>query len=319
MLSKTMLAAVFMAAAVLSAESSCSVNVAQKTEECKAPLMQAAGAGDLCGGWNNFQCCLIDSVASCGKSMQDEVKGTIATTMTTFKSIPQFSALEGCGAATCAGAPAPVPEKVTALMAGVTLPNPRDFDLQAFKDAVKKHTDASVVEVVLKGFEILAKYGVTDALDLSKVKAAIAKANSVEESQINIENNGRRLSSQRLLATKTTEIDVTITVPDADRAAAVMTSAEDVAKLGKELGQDVTMDKAPEATAKVETTLTSDPSLTMDTLTSKMAKAGSDVGGTVTVKEMPSSSPIGNTSSASSSFGALLAPVMILLTAMLAM
>jgi len=48
-----------------------------------------------------------------------------------------------------------------------------------------------------------------------------------------------------------------------------------------------------------------------------MTEAGTDIGGTATVKEMPS--PAANTSSASSSFGALLAPVMILLTAMFAM
>merc|ERR1712196_290407 len=133
----------------------------------------------------------------------------------------------------------------------------------------------------------------------------------------NLENSGRRLSAQRLLATKTAEIDVTITVPDAEKAADVKTSAADVTKLKEELGQDVSLEKEPEATAKVETTLTSDPSLATDTLTSKMTKAGTEIGGTVTVKEPPS--PSDNTSSASSSFGALLAPVMILLTAMLAM
>jgi len=294
-----------------------SLNLPQKMTECQGPLMQAAASGNVCGGWNSFQCCLIDSAASCGKAKQEEVKAFVTQTSSTFKQMgAQFAALDGCGAATCAGAPAPVPEKVTALMADITLSKPGDFDLETFKAAVKERTGATDVQVVLKGFEILATYGLMDTMDLSQLKAAIAKANSVQESQISVENSGRRLSAQRLLATKATDIDVTITVPDKEKAAAVKESAKDVTKLTNELGQDVALSKAPEAIAKVETTLTSDPSLATDTLTSKMTEAGADVGGTITVKEMPQVVP---QSSGSSSFGALLAPVMTLLTVMLAM
>jgi len=288
--------------------------------ECQAPMMQAAQSGNVCGGWNSFQCCLIDSVASCGKDMQDKVKGLVDQTSKTFSSTPGFASLDGCGAASCASS-APVPEKVTAVMAGITLSNPRDFDLKTFEAAVKERTGASNVQAVLKAFEIIAKYGVPDTMDLSLLKAAIAKANSVPESQIDVEKSGRRLSTQRLLAAKTADVDVTITVPgpDAEKAVAVKETAANVGKLGDELGQGVSIliQKAPEAVAKVETTVTSDPSLTADALTSKMTEAGADVGGKVTVTEVL---PLaGDSSSASSSFGALLAPAMILLTVMLAM
>jgi hypothetical protein len=286
--------------------------------ECQAPMMQAAQSGNVCGGWNSFQCCLIDSVASCGKDMQDKVKGLVEQTSKSFSGTPGFASLDGCGAASCASS-APVPEKVTAVMAGITLSNPRDFDLKTFEAAVKERTGASNVQAVLKAFEIIAKYGVPDTMDLSLLKAAIAKANSVPESQIDVEKSGRRLSTQRLLAAKTTDVDVIITVPgpDAEKAAAVKETAGNVAKLGDELGQGVSILKAPEAVAKVETTVTSDPSLTADALTSKMTEVGTDVGGKVTVTEVL---PLaGDSSSASLSFGALLAPAMILLTVMLAM
>jgi len=295
-----------------------SLNLQQKMTECQAPMMQAAQSGNMCGGWNNFQCCLIDSVASCGKDMQDRVKGMVDQTSKTFSGMPGFASLDGCGAASCASS-APAPEKVTAVMAGITLSNPRDFDLETFETAVKKRTGASNVQAVLKAFEIVAKYSVPDTMDLSPLKAAIAKANSVQESQIDVEKSGRRLSTQRLLAAKTTDVDVTITVPgpDAEKAVAVKETAANVSKLGDELGQTVTISKAPQAIAKVETTVTSDASLTADTLTSKMTEVGTDVGGKVTVTEVL---PLAHdSSSASSSFGALLAPAMIVLTVMLAM
>merc|ERR1712072_1629305 len=142
-------------------------------------------------------------------------------------------------------------------------------------------------------------------MDLKKLKAAIAKANGVQESQINFATSeNRRLSTQRLLAAKTMNIKVTITVVDADEAATVKESAADVSKLESDLGGAVSISQAPVAVAKVEAVLTSD--MAISTLVSKMENAGADVGGTIRVTDMPSTAQA-DTSSASPSFSSLLA------------
>lgn len=297
-------------------------DLTSKMSECQKPFMQTAASGDVCAGWKQLECCLLDSVASCGKSMQDQVKTALTTTSDTFKNNPMFAnALGSCGAATCQSTP-PAPVKVskaTTLMASIILEDPRTFDLDKFKAAVLKHSGASGVEGVLKAFEILVQYMMPEAMDLQKVKAAIAKANSVQENQIKFANGGsRRLSAQRLLAAKTMSINVTIAVPDAEQAKDVKDSAANVTKLASDLGEAVSLSQAPVATAKVETIVTSDdPSMTSSMLASKMENVGADVGGTVMVTEMPPL--VQQSSSASSCFGGILAPVMFLLAFVLVM
>jgi hypothetical protein len=81
-----------------------------------------------------------------------------------------------------------------------------------------------------------------------------------------------------------------------------------VKSLESELGVQVSISEDPVTIAKVETILTSDPSMS-DTLRSKLEKAGGDIGGTVVVTEMEVAV---ETSSASSLFTSALAPLMVL-------
>lgn len=296
-----------------------SLNLQSKMTDCMKPLMQGASSGNACGAWSSFECCLVDSVASCGESMQSKVKSMLASTRKTFKSQPAFTALDGCAAATCASGSSPAPaEAAMSLMATIILENPRTFDLEKYIAAAKKRTGASAVQAVLKSFEILVKYALpaSETVPLSKIKAAIAKANGVQESSITLETSGsRRLGAQRLLAASGMSLDVTISVPDADTAVAVKESAADTKSLESELGVKVSLSKDPEAIAKVATVLTSDPSMS-STLKSKLEEVGGDIGGTVAVAVMPSTKSSEN--SASSTFGSLLAPVMALVAVVLA-
>jgi len=305
-----------------------------KMSECRRPLMQAAASSNVCEGWKQMECCLLDSVASCGKSIQDQVKSRLASISDTLKRQPMFqNALAGCRAATCHSSPAVTEEveKATSFMADIILEDPHTFDLDKFTAAVKKRTGLLEVEGVLKAFEILVQYVVPEAVDLKNVKAAIAKANSVQESQIFLgqykpeTNSGsRRLLSPRLLASKTTIIDARITVPDAEQAAIVKESAADVnTLLESDLGEAVSLSQAPVAIAQVVLAfnsleaaieLTSDPSVATSMLASMIEKAGADVGGTIMVSEMLPQGSVSHTSSASSRFGAILAPVMFLMT-----
>jgi hypothetical protein len=251
--------------------------------------------------------------------MQEQVKSTIASTKSTYENNPAFAGLAGCAAASCAAA-APA-EATTALVATISFDDPLKFDLNAYKDAAKKHTGASAVEAVLSSLEILVKYALpaSASIPLSNIKAAIAKANSVLESQITLETSeSRRLNTQRLLAASDTILDVTIAVPDADTATAakVKETASDVKGLESELGVTVSISKEPVAVAKVATTLTSDPS-TSSTLESKLVEVGSEIGGTVEVAAV-TTPPVSQTSFASSTFVSKLAPIMALLAAVVA-
>jgi hypothetical protein len=323
-----------------------SLDLPSKMTECMTPLMQGASSGNLCGAWSTFECCLVDSVASCGESMQDEVKTMLASTRDSMKGQALFKALDTCAAATCHPAAPAMAE--TTLMATISFEDPGKFDLEKYIVAAKKHTGASTVKAVLKSLEVLVKYVVpmSDTMSLSKVKAAIAKANSVEESQVSLETNGtqrltvaptvtavttaappaaptppptaaptpapeRLLSAQGLqglLAESGTSLAITISVSDAKEAAAVKKTAVDVKSLESELGVQVSISEDPVTIAKVETVLTSDPSMS-DTLRSKLEKAGGDIGGTVVVAEIEVAV---ETSSASSLFTSALAPLMVL-------
>merc|ERR1712146_830984 len=77
-------------------------------------------------------------------------------------------------------------------------------------------------EAVVKAFEIIVKYVLPDATTIAAAKAAIAKANDVAENQVQVaQSSARRLGAGRRLATN---VDVTITVPDKLKAAAVQKS-----------------------------------------------------------------------------------------------
>merc|ERR1711870_144422 len=170
-------------------------------------------------------------------------------------------------------------EVETTLMANIQISDPLAFSLDAYVEAVKKVTGvAKFPEAVVKAFEIFVKYVLPDATEIATAKVAIAKANAVEENQVQVIQSGaRRLGAERRLAVN---VDVTITVPDNKKAAAVQTSAANTTTLGSELGGSVSVAKAPVATAKVETKIKSAPSAT-NQLVSQIESAGSDVGGII--------------------------------------
>merc|ERR1712139_332184 len=137
---------------------------------------------------------------------------------------------------------------------------------------------AQLPEAVVKAFEIIVKYALPDATAIATAKVAIAKANDVLESQVQVtQSSARRLGAGRRLAMN---VDVTITVSDKSKAAAVQTSAANATTLESEIGGTVSVAKAPVTTAKVETKVKSAPSAASQ-LASQVESAGSDVGGTI--------------------------------------
>merc|ERR1712190_453289 len=209
----------------------------------------------------------------------------------------------------CSSGTQPTPAEVeTTLMADIQISDPLAFSLDAYVEAVKKATGvAKLPEVVVKAFEIFVKYVLPDAT----AKVAIAKANAVEENQVQVTQSGaRRLGAERRLAVN---VDVTITVPDNKKAAAVQTSAANTTTLGSELGGSVSVAKAPVATAKVETKIKSAPSAT-NQLVSQIESAGSDVGGIIKA-EVKTTAPQGSFNGASSNFRIVLVALVVLLRA----
>merc|ERR1711959_100991 len=204
--------------------------------------------------------------------------------------------------------PTPVEEVETTLMAHIHISDPLAFDVNTYVEAVKKATGvAQLPEAVVKAFEIVVKYVLPDVTSMATARAALAKANDVLETQIQVaQSDARRLGAGRRLGMN---VDVTITVPDKSKAAAVQTSAANVAVLESELGGTVSVAKAPVATAKVETKVKSAPSVTGQ-LVSQIESAGSDVGGTIKA-EVTGSAQQPSSSSASSNFGALLAAAVV--------
>merc|ERR1711976_843389 len=102
--------------------------------------------------------------------------------------------LAKCAAGTCSSTPA---EVETTLMASIEISDPLAFDLDKYKEAVKKATGvAQLPEAVVKAFEIIVKYMLPDATDIAKARAAIAKANGVAEDQVPVaQSNSRRLGA----------------------------------------------------------------------------------------------------------------------------
>merc|ERR1712188_47604 len=125
------------------------------------------------------------------------------------------------------------------------------------------------------------------------------------------QSSSRRLGAGRRLAMN---VDVTITVPDKSKAAAVQTSAANATTLESEIGGAVSVAKAPVTTVKVETKVKGAPSAAGQ-LASQIESAGSDVGGTIKaeVKETAAQEPLPN--GASSNFSIVLAAVLILFRA----
>lgn len=189
--------------------------------------------------------------------------------------------------------------------------DPLAFNLTMYVEAVKKATGvAQLPEAVLKAFEIVVKYILPDATEIAVAKAAIAKANGVEDSQVEITQSGaRRLGAGRRLATN---VDVTITVPDKEKAAAVQTSAANTTTLESQLGGSVSVAKAPVATAKVETKVKTAPSASSQ-LVSQIENAGSDVGGTIKAEVKTAAPDTLESNGASSNFSMLLFTVVLLL------
>merc|ERR1712072_483508 len=221
--------------------------------------------------------------------------------------------LAQCASATCSSGSQPV-EVETTLMANIQISDPLAFNVEKYVEAVQKATGvAQLPEAVVKAFEIAVKYVLPDATVMTTAKAAIAKANDVVEDQVQVaQGSARRLGTGRRLAMN---VDVTITVPDKAKAAAVQTSAANTVALESELGGTVSVAKAPVTTAKVETKVKSAPSATGE-LVSQIENAGSDVGGTIKAVVTAAGAPT-LSNGASSNFSIILAAVAILLRAAL--
>jgi len=295
--------------------STCSANDLQtKSSSCIQGMTAAAAGGDACGDWQTYECCLKDAFAQCGSDMQSKISTMMNSMKTQYKGM--LPGLASCASATCSsqnGAP-PAPQEVdTTVMAHIELADPLTFDLDKYVEAVKKATGVDKLpEAVVKAFEIIVKYVLPDATTIAAAKAAIAKANDVAENQVQVaKSSARRLGAGRRLATN---VDVTITVPDKSKAAAVQKSASNTTTLESEIGGSVSITKAPVTTAKVETKVKSAPSVTGKQLLSQIETAGPAVGGTIKA-EVKASVVHTSSSGASRNLSILLAAVVILLRA----
>merc|ERR1711937_805060 len=201
----------------------------------------------------------------------------------------------------------------TTVMATIELADPLTFDLDKYVEAVKKATGVDKLpEAVVKAFEIIVKYVLPDATTIAAAKASIAKANDVAENQVQVaKSSARRLGAGRRLATN---VDVTITVPDKSKAAAVQKSASNTTTLESEIGGSVSITKAPVTTAKVETKVKRARPVTGKQLLSQIETAGPAVGGTIKA-EVKASVVHTSSSGASRNLSVLLAAVVILLRA----
>jgi len=290
--------------------SSCSSTKLQtEGSSCIQKMTAAAAGGNTCGAWQAYECCLKDSFASCGSDMQDQISTMMNAMKTQYNAI--LPGLAQCTSATCSSGSQPV-EVETTLMANIQITDPLAFNVENYVEAVKKATGvAQLPEAVVKAFEIVVKYVLPDATVLATAKAAIAKANDVAEDQVQVtQSSARRLGAGRRLAMN---VDVTITVPDKAKAAAVQTSAANTATLESELGGAVSVAKAPETTVKVETKVKSAPSATGQ-LVSQIENAGSDVGGTIKAS-VTAAAPPTLSNGASSNVSIIFAAVVILLRA----
>jgi len=124
-----------------------------------------------------------------------------------------------------------------------------DVTKMKMSDVIKSIAEASnvpVKDVVVKEmkFEITARYAFDTGVTLDQARTAIAKANSVVESQVTVTVvRRRRLSVWRRLAVQ--ELQSKITTTDGTVAAAVQTAAADTTKLAQALKQVVPSAPAP--------------------------------------------------------------------------
>merc|ERR1719231_809919 len=100
--------------------------------------------------------------------------------------------LSKCASASCSSESAPA-EVETTLMANIEIADPLAFSVDKYIEAVKKATGmAQLPEAVVKAFEIIVKYVLPGATELATAKAAIAKANKVAESQVQVTQSKAR-------------------------------------------------------------------------------------------------------------------------------
>jgi len=231
---------------------------------------------------------------------------------------PQNSGID-LGSSSQAGPSGTPAEVETTIMAVMQVSDPLAFELDRYVEAVKKATRVTQLpKAVVKEFQILVKYVLPNAILDSGAKAAIVKASNVLDSQVQVtQSSARRLRAGRRLALNI--VDVTITVPDKSKAAAVKTSASDLGALESEIGGHVSVANAPVTTAQVETKVKSAPSAA-DRLGSQIEHDVSDVDGTINAwwlakdeGTIPARSP--STTSASSNVSIVLAALLILLRA----
>jgi len=281
-------------------------------------MISNMGAG-TCNAWNGYVCCLKDAFAGCGIDAQIDM--IINTMKTTYSG--QYAEISTCGAASCSGGssgqspaapPSPPAPVQTILTAMIQMSDPTNFDISVFKEAVKTKTGSSAVEAVVKFWEVALKYSVPAGATEATLKAAIAKAMNVALDKIKVvlaAAGGRRLSDKRRLATNA---DVTFTAPDAAAAKTLMADSGDSAKLsnlGTELGGTVTAVETAKAKAKVETTVSTEPSK-VNGLTAQVESVGSAVGGTITATVGTSTQSLESNSS-NSKWSLSFAPLLILL------
>jgi hypothetical protein len=308
-------AALFLSLLAQTSGTSCdSSAISGKSGQCISQMTSNIGAG-LCNAWNGYVCCLKDAFAGCG--MDSQIDMMVNTMKTTYSGM--YAEIGNCGAASCSGgsSPAPAPPSPpapvqTILTAMIQMSDPTTFNISAFKEAVKTKTGSSAVEAVVKFWEVALKYSVPAGATEATVKAAIAKAMNVALDTIKVVlAGGRRLGDKRRLATNA---DVTLTAPDAATAKTLMTDSGDSAKLsnlGTELGGTVTAVETAKAKAKVETTVSTEPSQ-VSGLTAQVESVGSDVGGTITATVGTSTNSLESNSS-NSKWSLSFAPLLILL------
>lgn len=184
-------------------------------------------------------------------------------------------------------APSPTPAEIeTSFMAAIQISDPLAFDLDRYVVAVKKTAGvAQLPKAVVEGFEIIVKYVLPDGMPISEARAAIVKANNVFDHQVKVTQN--TIPSIYNSWGRLNIIDVTIIVPDKSKAAAVQTSAANVAALEREMDGHASIVKAPPSydkpfivtTAKVETKVKS--AVSSPVRLTHIDFDGSDVGGMV--------------------------------------
>merc|ERR1712224_482428 len=290
--------------------------ITTKSQSCITEMTSNIGGG-VCNAWNGYICCVKVAFAGCG--MDSKIDSIVDTMKTMYSGQSGFADISSCAAATCSGGSssgstegggensAPSPVK-TILTAKIEVVDPTTFSIEIYIDAVKNKTGSNAVTAEVKLWEVALVYSVPDATTEATLKAAIAKAMVLAEGDIKvvIQAGTRRLGDKRRLAANAA---VTMTTADAAKAKTLMTesgNSENINDLETELGGSVTATK-PTAKAKVETIVSTEPSK-VDTLTTQVVEAGSDLGLTVTATVGSSMETKDQTSNSNWSF--LFAPLL---------